>query len=125
MPKRDIRSAATDLHEFAAEAGLPSQHTERPKEKAKPKEVRAASLRKPARSASGKPARAAKKRAEEPRAEPQVRVAVNMPETLQEQLHIKAVKEKTSMRALILTALKKAGYDVRDEDLRDGRRAVV
>lgn len=120
MPKRDVREAATDLTAFAAEAGLPTQHTRKPEERSKPKEVTAASSRRPTR-----PTKAAKKAAEEPRDETQPRVAISMPEALQQELHIKAIMEKTSMRALILKALKDAGYNVRDEDLRDGRRAVV
>jgi hypothetical protein len=47
---------------------------------------------------------------------------VVLPEELARELRHQAIDESTSVRALILRALKKAGYRVTEDDLADRRR---
>ena len=58
-------------------------------------------------------------RAEEPN------LTVRLPEYVQQAIRLKAVTEKTTLRLVILRALRGAGFEVRDEDMTDDRGIVA
>ena len=60
-----------------------------------------------------------------PRSSKEVPLQVLIPEPVREQLGILAAKERASLRALILRAVRSLGIEVTDDELRDkrGRRA--
>lgn len=117
MAKRDIRTMRTDLSAFAAEANLPSQHTDSPPAPVPAQTEPTA----PAKNRERAKAPAKKKQAN---AAPigETRVAITIRNDLHMKLKIDAAQENTSVAALILKALQGAGYDVADEEIRDKRR---
>ena len=145
MAKRDIRSMRTDLAAFAAEANLPSQHTTpAPKPAAPPpapvakepapvpKELPEAATPEPVVEPPATPEPEPKPKAK-PKTKPkkasasasvpgQTRVAISLSNDVHIQLKIDAARGNTSVAALILQALKDAGYDVADEEIKDKRR---
>ena len=60
-----------------------------------------------------------KPRSEEPN------LTVRLPEYVQQAVRMRAVVEKTTVRLVILRALRNAGFEVRDEDMTDDRGIVA
>jgi hypothetical protein len=58
-------------------------------------------------------------RAEEPN------LTVRLPEYVQQAVRLRAVREKTTLRLVILRALRGAGFEIRDEDMTDDRGIVA
>ena len=60
-----------------------------------------------------------KPRAEEPN------LTVRLPDYVQQAVRMKAVVERTTVRLVILRALRNAGFEIRDEDMTDDRGIVA
>lgn len=56
-------------------------------------------------------------------AEPEQRISLMVPESLYEELYTRAIKSKTSMRSVILGALRAQGFTVDESALVDRRRS--
>ena len=65
------------------------------------------------------PSRPRKLRSEEPN------LTVRLPEYVQQAVRMRAVIEKTTVRLVILRALRDAGFEVREEDMTDDRGIVA
>jgi hypothetical protein len=77
----------------------------------------------PAAAAAPAPAR----RRPMPAAAKEVPLQVLVPEPIREQLGIMAARERTSLRALVLRAVRSLGIEVTDEEIKDkrGRRSPM
>jgi len=74
----------------------------------------------PAEAAPARPAPAARRpRSEEPN------FTVRLPEAVQQAIRLRAVTERTTVRLILLRALRGAGFEVADEDMTDDRGIVA
>lgn len=51
----------------------------------------------------------------------QVKMTIEMPENLRDELRLRAVQQRTTIRGVILQALKASGYSVDESEIGDGR----